>query len=75
MRLITSGGPFPFDRDGIEFKNREGRLPYRPGGYYREYTVPTPGERTRGARRIVTGANGERYYTGDHYETFSRISP
>lgn len=75
LRLISSGGPFPFDRDGIEFKNREGRLPYRPGGYYREYTVPTPGERTRGARRIVTGANGERYYSADHYETFSRISP
>ena len=75
LRLISSGGPFPFDRDGIEFKNREGRLPYRPGGYYREYTVPTPGERTRGARRIVTGANGERYYSDDHYETFSRIAP
>ncbi|MDP1921729.1 MAG: M48 family metalloprotease [Myxococcales bacterium] len=75
LKLIASGGPFPFDRDGIEFKNREGRLPYRPGGYYREYTVPTPGERTRGARRIVTGANGERYYSADHYETFSRVAP
>lgn len=75
LKLIAAGGPFPFDRDGIEFKNREGRLPYRPGGYYREYTVPTPGERTRGARRIVTGANGERYYSDDHYATFSRIAP
>lgn len=75
LSLIAAGGPFPHERDGIEFKNREGRLPYRPGGYYREYTVPTPGERTRGARRIVTGANGERYYTDDHYETFQRIKP
>jgi predicted Zn-dependent protease len=75
LALIASKGPFPFDRDGIEFKNREGRLPYRPGGYYREYTVVTPGERTRGARRIVTGANGEKYYTDDHYGSFSRVVP
>lgn len=75
LKLIESNGPFPFDRDGIEFKNREGRLPYRPGGYYREYTVITPGERTRGARRIVTGANGERYYSDDHYQSFSRVVP
>lgn len=75
LQLIETKGPFPFDRDGIEFKNREGRLPYRPGGYYREYTVITPGERTRGARRIVTGANGERYYSDDHYTTFSKIVP
>lgn len=75
LKLIETKGPFPFDRDGIEFKNREGRLPYRPGGYYREYTVITPGERTRGARRIVTGANGERYYSDDHYQSFSRLVP
>ncbi|MDX2012587.1 MAG: M48 family metalloprotease [Myxococcaceae bacterium] len=75
LAAIAANGPFPFDRDGIEFKNREGRLPYRPGGYYREYTVVTPGERTRGARRIVTGANGERYYTDDHYGSFSRVVP
>lgn len=75
LKLIESNGPFPFDRDGIEFKNREGKLPYRPGGYYREYTVITPGERTRGARRIVTGANGERYYSDDHYQSFSRLVP
>jgi predicted Zn-dependent protease len=75
LRLIDAKGPFPFERDGIEFKNREGRLPYRPGGYYREYTVVTPGERTRGARRIVTGANGERYWSDDHYASFSRIVP
>jgi predicted Zn-dependent protease len=73
LRLIAANGPFPFERDGIEFKNREGRLPYRPGGYYREYTVVTPGERTRGARRLITGANGERYYSDDHYATFSRV--
>lgn len=75
LKLIESNGPYPFDRDGIEFKNREGKLPYRPGGYYREYTVITPGERTRGARRIVTGANGERYYSDDHYQSFSRLVP
>ncbi len=75
LKLIESSGPFPFDRDGIEFKNREGKLPYRPGGYYREYTVITPGERTRGARRIVTGANGERFYSDDHYQSFSRLVP
>jgi predicted Zn-dependent protease len=75
LQAIAAGGPFAFDRDGIEFKNREGRLPYRPGGYYREYTVVTPGERTRGARRIVAGANGERYYTDDHYGSFSRVVP
>ncbi|MBE2253829.1 MAG: M48 family metalloprotease [Myxococcus sp.] len=75
LRLIDAAGPFPYERDGVEFKNREGRLPYRPGGYYREYTVPTPGERSRGARRIVTGANGERYYSDDHYQSFARVTP
>ncbi|MFZ5441045.1 MAG: M48 family metalloprotease [Myxococcota bacterium] len=73
LELIDEGGPFPFDRDGIVFENREGLLPRKPRGYYREYTVKTPGERTRGARRIIAGENGERYYTGDHYETFTRL--
>lgn len=73
IRLIEQGGPFPFDRDGITFQNRERRLPLRPQGYYREYTVITPGVRTRGARRIVTGQGGEMYYTDDHYDSFREI--
>ncbi|WP_229116558.1 ribonuclease domain-containing protein [Parenemella sanctibonifatiensis] len=73
MELIESDGPFPYDRDGITFQNREGLLPDQPRGYYREYTVPTPGERDRGARRIVAGEQGEYYWTADHYESFERI--
>ncbi|MGK5556137.1 ribonuclease domain-containing protein [Actinomadura kijaniata] len=73
LRLIEAGGPFPYRRDGTYFLNREGRLPARERGYYREYTVPTPGERTRGARRIVAGRGGERYYTADHYRSFFRV--
>jgi len=71
--LIRAGGPFPFDRDGIVFANREKRLPMRARGYYREYTVKTPGVRTRGARRIVTGQAGELYYSDDHYDSFRRV--
>ncbi|MDQ3407335.1 MAG: hypothetical protein M3472_04180, partial [Chloroflexota bacterium] len=66
LALIDRGGPFPFDRDGITFQNREALLPYRPGDYYREYTVVTPGLSHRGVRRIVAGQGGERYYTADH---------
>lgn len=73
LKLIRQGGPFPYARDGIAFRNREKRLPIRPGGYYREYTVKTPGVRTRGARRIVAGSGGECYFTGDHYKTFKLI--
>lgn len=74
--LIAAGGPFGYpDRDGGTFGNREGILPGRPGGHYREYTVDTPGSEDRGARRIVTGADGERYWTDDHYTSFSRIRP
>lgn len=73
LRLIERKGPFPYAKDGAVFGNREGRLPRQRRGYYREYTVKTPGERTRGARRIVSGAGGERYYTADHYDTFRRI--
>lgn len=69
-RLIESGGPFPYDRDGIVFQNREGILPAKGSGYYHEYTVPTPGSDDRGARRIVTGSGDEVYYTGDHYASF-----
>lgn len=74
LRLIERGGPFPFHRDGIEFQNRERILPARPRAYYREYTVPTPGERSRGARRIISGADREYYYSADHYRSFQRIT-
>ena len=73
LDLIKKGGPFPYDRDGIVFRNREKILPLAPTGYYREYTVPTPGIRNRGARRIVTGQKREAYYTQDHYQSFYRI--
>jgi len=73
LALIKQGGPFPYKRDGVVFGNRERRLPAQPSGYYREYTVPTPGARDRGARRIIAGTPGEFYYTDDHYNTFRRI--
>jgi ribonuclease T1 len=73
LQLIESGGPFPYPRDGIVFRNYEKRLPLKPRGYYREYTVPTPGARNRGARRIISGHTSERYYTADHYLSFRRI--
>jgi ribonuclease T1 len=75
LDLIESDGPFPYDRDGVVFQNREGILPDEERGYYHEYTVVTPGSDDRGARRIVTGANAERYYTDDHYDSFRRIRP
>ena len=71
--LIKKGGPFPHERDGVTFGNREKLLPARERGWYREYTVRTPGERTRGARRIVAGRDGTLYYTDDHYRSFKRI--
>ena len=73
VRLIEAGGPFPYAQDGVVFNNAERRLPDEPRGYYREYTVPTPGSADRGARRLITGKNGEYYYTPDHYETFRRV--
>jgi guanyl-specific ribonuclease Sa len=73
ITLIAKGGPFPYRSDGTVFDNREHRLPGEPGGYYHEYTVPTPGAGDRGARRIVTGAAGEEYWTQDHYAAFHRI--
>lgn len=73
LLLIKRGGPFPYRKDGTVFGNRERRLPIRERGYYREYTVPTPGSKDRGARRIVAGSNAEYYYTDDHYRTFRRI--
>ena len=74
IHLIQRGGPFPYpDNDGVVFHNFEHRLPSESDGYYHEYTVPTPGSPDRGARRIITGADGEYWYTGDHYETFERV--
>jgi len=73
VALIAKGGPYPYAKDGSIFSNREGQLPPRKRGHYREYTVKTPGERTRGARRIIAGADGELYYTDDHYNHFRRI--
>ena len=77
-QLIRSGGPFPYAKDGIVFGNRERPLPRHARGYYREYTVPTPGAKNRGARRIVCGgaqpvAPEACYYTADHYASFRRI--
>lgn len=73
LDLIDAGGPYPHDQDDGVFQNREGILPDRPDGYYREYTVATPGSRDRGARRIVAGDGGELYWTDDHYASFARI--
>jgi ribonuclease T1 len=75
LTAIETGGPFRYDRDGSVFQNRERRLPDRPQGYYREYTVDTPGSPDRGARRIVTGGDPPEvyYYTDDHYRTFRRV--
>lgn len=73
LQLIKRGGPFPYPRDGIVFGNRERILPQQQRGYYREYTVKTPGVNHRGARRIVCGVVPECYYTADHYQSFKRI--
>ncbi|MEW6515010.1 MAG: ribonuclease domain-containing protein [Pseudomonadota bacterium] len=79
MALIAAGGPFPHKRDGIVFRNFERLLPQQNRGYYREYTVPTPGLRHRGARRIVCGGWEARqpkacWYTADHYRSFRKIA-
>jgi ribonuclease T1 len=79
-RQIHAGGPFRYEKDGTVFGNRERLLPAHKRGYYREYTVPTPGLSHRGARRIVCGgfqpARPEAcYYTADHYTSFRRIVP
>jgi ribonuclease T1 len=75
LALIARGGPYPHRQDGAVFENRERRLPSRARGYYREFTVRTPGERTRGARRIVTGGDppSQFWYTDDHYASFRRF--
>ena len=78
-RLIRAGGPFPYSKDGVVFGNRERLLPAQPRGYYREYTVRTPGGRNRGGRRIVCGGRepvrpDACFYTGDHYASFRQIA-
>jgi ribonuclease T1 len=75
LALIRKGGPFPYQKDGTTFSNRERALPKEPRGYYREYTVKTPGSRDRGARRIICGGKPAAicYYTADHYQTFKII--
>ncbi|MFE7119812.1 ribonuclease, partial [Streptomyces sp. NPDC057654] len=74
LDLITSGGPFPYPKDGTVFSNREGLLPKQSNGYYHEYTVITPGSHDRGARRIVAGEKKqEDYYTSDHYRSFNEV--
>ncbi|MBD0734548.1 ribonuclease domain-containing protein [Streptomyces sp. CBMA29] len=73
LTLIDRGGPYPYSRDGIVFGNYEKELPARTRGYYHEYTVPTPDAPDRGARRLVTGRNGEIFYTSDHYQSFEAV--
>lgn len=76
---IHQGGPFPYDKDGTVFGNRERLLPAATRGFYREYTVKTPGSRDRGAKRIVCGGQPKKpescFYTADHYSSFRRIQP
>jgi ribonuclease T1 len=79
-RRISQGGPFLYSKDGVVFGNRERLLPRKPRGHYREYTVPTPGSRDRGARRIVCGGEIVQspetcFYTQDHYQSFQKIDP
>ncbi len=76
LKLIARGGPYPYRQDDGIFQNRERLLPPQPRGYYREYTVDTPGSRDRGARRIVTGGRPpvEYYYTDDHYRSFGSFT-
>jgi ribonuclease T1 len=73
LRAVKQGGPFAYPRDGVVFGNFEQALPKHPRGYYHEYTVKTPRTHSRGARRIISGATGEYYYTANHYQTFKRI--
>lgn len=79
LSLIERGGPFPYQKDGVTFSNRERILPGQASGFYHEYTVPTPQSADRGARRIVCGpplnSAAGCYYTADHYASFKRIAP
>ena len=73
LDAIGRGGPFAYGQNGTVFRNREGHLPPQPAGYYREYTVETPGAADRGSRRTVIGLGGETYYTDDHYNSFTEV--
>jgi ribonuclease T1 len=73
VSLIQRGGPFPYRQDGVVYNNLERQLPDRPRGFYREYTVRTPGSADRGARRIICGGGNQYFYTADHYASFVRI--
>ena len=73
LRLISSDGPFPYRQDGVVFENREHHLPVKAARYYHEYTVVTPGSPDRGARRIITGGDGNHFYTDDHYASFRLV--
>ena len=77
LKLIKAGGPFPYERDGVVFQNRERAIPDKPRGYYHEFTVKTPGSHDRGARRIVCGGESQSlddcYYSDDHYRSFRKI--
>jgi ribonuclease T1 len=75
LTLIASDGPFPYSKDGVTFQNRERILPKQARSYYHEYTVETPGSSDRGARRVIIGDGGERFYTDDHYDSFKEIVP
>ena len=73
LALIAAGGPYPYKQDGVVWENREGRLPKQKRGFYHEFTVVTPASPDRGARRIITGQDGARYYTADHYGSFKLV--
>lgn len=73
LALIDRGGPYPYSQDNTVFGNLERVLPERPKGYYREYTVVSPGSSSRGTRRLVVGAQGDIYFTADHYQTFRQV--
>ncbi|HJQ47856.1 MAG TPA: ribonuclease domain-containing protein [Amycolatopsis sp.] len=74
-RLIQRGGPYPYPQDGSTYYNNEKELPQQQAGYYHEFTVPTPGSKDRGARRLITGGTHELFYTGDHYASFVVVDP
>jgi ribonuclease T1 len=73
LKDIDQGGPFLYTKDGVIFRNREGKLPAKQLGYYYEYTVETPSANDRGPKRIIIGKGGEKYYTDDHYQSFKEI--
>jgi ribonuclease T1 len=75
LTAVRTGAPLPYSQDGEVFENREGLLPAKPRGYYRSYTVPTPGSTDRGARRLIVGTGGNVWYTSDHYGSFEPIDP